>query len=373
MLQRKNRPIFTPVSRIFILVLLTGGQILLPLQATAAGSNAYSRSISITNTTPSATAVTYHISFKADASYSLKTFVLDFCSDSPRVGQTCTAPAGFTVGGSPTATTPTVNGSPAAGTWTPSSQNSGRTFVYSDSTSAAVVPGNVVAFDITSVTNPSGISTFYGRILTYIIASPTYSATSTDAFIETGSVALATTSNIGFVFQVPESLYFCVYKTACGDSPALVIGHGANAIIDSSQIDTAIAKFVIATNAQGGANVFIHGDTLKASSTSIAPINGGNGIQATMVAGTEAFGFKISPTTGPIYAATCYADGGGNGYCFDNNMIPPSSTAVPITQQSTPGPINNNVLTMTFAATASSTTRAGAYSTVIDLVATATF
>jgi len=356
-----------------LLAFVICGLLLLAVNQARATTNNYNRSIKMSSAKPSAAATTYTVTFTVDSSYSLRTFVVDFCSNSPLAGQSCTAPTGFTVGASPTVSNLLINGSTPGGTWTPTSLNSGRTLVYSGSAGTAVVAGNVVTFDVTSVVNPSTIGSFYGRILTYSIAAPSYVATATDVFQELGGTALSTASSIGFVFQMPETLQFCVYKTACGDNPALTLGHGVNNVLDSTQIDTAVAKFSVATNAQGGVTVYGNGGPPKIPSKTLNAINGGNGIKATMVAGTEAFGFRISPTSGGIAAGTCYADTGGNDYCFDNNMVTPPITGVAVTQQSSPGPINSNVLTVTFAATTSTSTPAGNYATVIVFIASATY
>lgn len=345
--------------------------VILLAAATAGAANNYNRSITLSTSQPSASS-TYTVNFTVDSSYSLSSFVVDFCSNSPLVGQDCTAPSGFTVGASPNVTNLTINGSAAAGTWTASSANSGRTLLYSGS-GVSVAPGDVVSFTINGVTNPNSVGSFYGRILTYSSAAPAYSATDTDVFAESGSAALSTATSLGFLFQVPESLNFCVYKTTCGDVPAVVLGHGTQSVLDNSKIDTDTARFSISTNAQYGAIVTAYGSTPTIASRSLSAINGGNGVQATMVAGTEAFGYKISPTTGDIAPAPCYVDSGGDDYCFNNNQAPPSTTPVTIAEQATPGPINSSVFTITFAATASTITPAGNYQTTMNLLATATF
>lgn len=365
--QIRHSPLRSVIAAI-VAVLLIAANAVIPA---AAFTNNYNRSVTMLTAQPSATSVNYHVALTADSSYSLRTIIIDFCSNSPLAGQTCTAPTGFSVG-TPTAANLLVNGSTPGGTWTPSALNSGRTFEYSGSAGTAVSAGNTISFDITSVTNPSTIGSFYGRIFTYTTAAPAYNTTDTDVFAETGSVALSTASGIGFVFQVPESLQFCVYKSSCGDTPAVVLGHGANSVLDSSQIDTDTALFSISTNALGGAVVNAYGSTPKIPSARLNSIGGGTGTMTTMVAGTEAFGFRLSPTSGTIAAGTCYA-GAGNNYCFNDTMLPPSGSPVPITQQATPGPINSQVMTITFAATASTTTRAGLYTSNIVLIAVATF
>jgi hypothetical protein len=337
-------------------------------------SNTNGRSVVMSSSLPSATGVTYSAGFKVDQSYSLRTVVADFCSNSPREGQSCTAPAGFTVSGSPGISNFKINGAAPGGTWTGSSQNGGRTLLVTGSAGVNVTTGDIVTFDVTTVTNPSSVTSFFGRMFTYNFAAPSYTATSTDNFKESGGVALSTANGIGFIFQVPESLQFCVYKSACGDAPVVVLGHGVSGTIDTSQIDTDTAKFSLTTNAQSGVIVRAFGTPPKTPSHMLSAINGGNGVQAPMTAGTEAFGFKVSPTSGAIAATSAYADTGGNDFTFNSAaMTPPSTTGATLTQQGTPGIVNNAIFTVTFGATAGNTTPAGTYATSVILVATATF
>jgi hypothetical protein len=327
----------------------------------------YDRSVTMSTAKPSATPATYSVSFKASESYKLNTFILDFCSNSPLVGQDCTAPGGFSVGGTPAISNFNINGSAAGGTWTGTSQNSGRTLTVAGSTGVHVAPRDIIPFDITTVTNPSSVTSFFGRMLTYNFASPTYSATDTDNYKESGGVALATANGIGFVFQVPETLEFCVYKVTCGDAPDVVLGHGPHMVIDDSQVDTDTAKASIATNALNGATIVGFGDTPHLTPTIRLDPTTPNGSSVLIVPGTEAFGIRIGPSAGAISANFCYRDSNAAGkYCFSNQM---ATTGTPLTRQATPGPFDTTEFTFTFAATASKTTQAGTYSSIISLVA----
>ncbi|MEO6513242.1 MAG: hypothetical protein ABIR37_01025 [Candidatus Saccharimonadales bacterium] len=338
-------------------------------------TNAYSRSVTLGSSQPSATGVSYHVALTADSGYSLRTIVIDFCSNSPLAGQTCTAPTGFSVG-APTAANLLVNGSTPGGTWTPSSQNSGRTFVYTGSATTAVSAGNTISFDITSVTNPSTTGSFYGRIFMYTTASPTYSATSTDIFAETGSVALSTASGIGFIFQVPESLQFCVYKTACGDAPNVALGHGPQTILDPSQVDTDTAKFSVSTNAVNGITVIGSSTPLAIPSHIFAGISP-NYTPLSLPAGTEAWGLRVDPAFGSLAADFNLWDPGSAGLLSYANCLYTNEFSYtggcPITRQDTAGPVNNEELTITFGATTSPTTPSGEYTAKMILVAVGSF
>jgi hypothetical protein len=327
----------------------------------------YDRSITMSSAKPSASPTTYSVSFKASESYDLKTLIVDFCSNSPEAGQDCTVPGGFTVSGSPGISNFAINGSAPGGSWTGTSQNTGRTLVVAGSAAAAIAPGDIISFDVTTVTNPSSVTSFFGRILTYNFTSPTYSANDTDNYKEFGGVALATANGIGFVFQVPESLQFCVYKVTCGDNPIVVLGHGPHMALDDTQIDTDTAKASIATNALNGATIVGYGDAPTLSPGVRLNPTTPNGSSVLIVPGTEAFGIRIGPSSGAISANFCYRDTNApNKYCFNNSM---ATTGTPLTRQATPGPISGTVLTFTFAATASKTTQGGTYTTLISLVA----
>lgn len=333
-------------------------------------THTFNRSITMSTALPSAKNVTYSASFRADQSYQLRTMLMDFCSNSPLSGQTCTAPGGFTAGAPPGVSNLKLNGAAVGGTWTASSLNSGRTFVYSNSTGVAVAPGDLLTFDITTVTNPNTITRYYARMFTYNFTSPGYTATGPDNFKETGGVAMGTTDKMGITFDVPESLTFCVYKVTCGDIPSVMLGHGIRKALDSTQIDTDTAKFSIATNAAMGAGVFGHGNlpTLVGGTAKIDQLLP-NGSKVTMVAGQEAFGLRIAPFSGAISANYNYRTT-GNQYMFDANQI---NTTSKYTRQDMPGPFTTTEFTITFAATASPSTPGGWYSTEMTLIAVATF
>jgi hypothetical protein len=335
-------------------------------------THTFNRSISMSTALPSAKNVTYSVSFRADQSYQLRTMLMDFCSNSPLSGQSCTAPGGFTAGAPPGVSNFKLNGAAVGGTWTASSLNSGRTFVFSSSTGVTVAPDDLLTFDITTVTNPNTITRYYARMFMYNFTSPTYTATGPDNFKETGGVALGTTDKMGITFEVPESLSFCVYKVTCGDVPSIALGHGIRKALDSTQIDTDTAKFSIATNAALGADVYGHGKLPSLAGNSGEAIDQllPNASKATMTVGQEAFGIRISPISGAIAADLPYQDTGGNDYAFDSSQILTTSR---YTRQATPGPFTEQELTITFAATVSPSTPAGWYSTELTLIAIATF
>ncbi|HVS58375.1 MAG TPA: LamG domain-containing protein [Candidatus Saccharimonadales bacterium] len=336
----------------------------------SSASHSYSRSITMSDSTPSASNVTYSTTITADETYDIQTIVVDFCSDSPVVGETCTAPAGFSLG-TPAVSNFQIGGTPVTG-WTASSPNS-TTLVYGGSSGTTVNSGGQITFDITGITNPSATGSFYARILTYSFASPSYTDTSPDNFKESGGLALSTGQNgTNITFEVPESLTFCVYQATCGDDPSFTIGHtvGTTKVIDSTAVDTATVNFSLSTNAQTQVAIRMKGNTLTNTAGSIHPA-GATAIP--FAAGTEDFGLRVS-TAGASLTASAPYNGAANNYAFDTTTGGENVTTTYGDQLATvTGPVDTSVSTLTFAATTQATTPAGTYNAPIALVATATF
>jgi hypothetical protein len=345
-----------------------------PVYPLGGGSN-YSRSLTMSSSAPNATNVTYHVTFTVATPYLLSALVVDFCSNSPIVGDDCFGPTGMSASGSSTVSNFTIGGTPISG-WTVGSVAGDDTLLYQAASSASgtnVVPGTVIAFDITGITNPSTVGSFYARIFTYAAQSPQYTDTSPDDYKESGGLALSTVGGIGLSFQVPESLTFCVYKSSCGDNPTVILGHNSPSRLDSTAVDTDNVKFAVSTNAQTGVVVNAKGDTLKAGTNQIPPIDGGSGAaNKSMTPGTAAFGMDI-PSSDAAYTVPACLQGNGTAtgfYCFNIAGITSAFGSGII---SGTGPLNNAQATLTFAATAAPDTPAGEYSATISLVAVATF
>src|SRR5690606_13036371 len=125
-------------------------------------------------------------------------FLVDFCTNSPVLGQTCTQPTGLDMSEA-TSSTP------------------GFTDVTA-SASQAVIIGEIGAHDtvevaLDGVTNPSQAGTIYARIVTFDTEAEALGYTSTNpgsGVRDNGSMALAITPTIGVAGAVPETLTFCV-------------------------------------------------------------------------------------------------------------------------------------------------------------------
>ncbi|HJP96440.1 MAG TPA: hypothetical protein VJ843_03635 [Candidatus Saccharimonadales bacterium] len=335
------------------------------LSAKVSAAQVTSRSIQMSSSTAGNTGTSYDVKFTTATTGVIQGVVVDFCDETPLIGDaTCTKPTGFSVG------TPTVTGVTGltAGTWTAGQLNTNRTLTLTNSSGASVNSGTAVEFTLTTATNPSTANhTFYARILTYATpgGATGYVAGTEGSYIDYGGVALATGTPIVITARVMESIAFCVYKTSCGDDPSFTIGN-ANNVLDTSAVYTKTVNFSLATNAQSGADIFLKGGTLTSGSNTIAAKGATAGA---ITAGTAAFGLYLSTLGTNVTATSPYSSTASN-YALDT----PNTTSTYGQQiAGMSGPTNTSVTTLTYGATASNTSAAGIYTATHQLIATGRF
>lgn len=322
-----------------------------------------SRSIRMSDSTQGTTGVTYKVLFTVPTTAVIQGIVVDFCDETPLIGDSnCTTPTGFSVG------TPSVTvNSGLTGTWTAGQLNTNRTLTLTNASGGSVSASTAVDFDITTITNPTTDNhSFYARILTYTTTGGAtgYTAGTPGGYTDYGGVALSTGKVINITARVMESLSFCVYATACSDDPSFTLGHGTNNVLDTTAVDTDAVNFSVSTNAQSGATIRLKGDLLTAGSNDIDSV----GATATaMVAGTEAFGVRVS-SAGSATAVAPYDH--ASNYAFDTTATTGTYGDDIATLA---GPVNNSVTELTYAATAGNTTAAGIYTAAHQLIATGQF
>ena len=368
-------------------------------QTVFAGAQVTSRSIQISNSTVSATGVSYLVTFTAQtAALSL---IIDFCQNTPIIGGSCTTTNGVTF------TSPGVtNGNLPAG-WAFDSA-SGST-VKIKGTSTALSTSTSYNFTITGVNNPTGTATtggatgsFYARIYTY--ECPDYGAhitapacttagtaysnqTTLGNYVDYGGFALATALNVSISATVMETLTFCVSKLAPGPScgatgqavtaPTLTLGTGSPVVLDANGVYTDTAYTQISSNANSG--VFVN---LKVtSSTNCAGLSRDSGTTcgipavgtfAAIVAGTAAFGLNVADGSGGTGTVSHNANYGTTAGSYAMRPQAYNTTMGDAIESSSAATSNVNSL-LTYGATASPTTPAGVYSTTEALIATGTF
>ncbi len=374
-----------------IVITLTGSGLLLPQSAGATGGQVTGRSILLSSSAPSATTVTYTVNFTTSSSgaETHPDVIIDFCSNDPIIGDSCTATAGTD--------TPNFTSAAASG-WTLTTIGSGRGVKLTTSTLSFSNSTPITPIVITGVTNPSNTAGFYGRILTYATGGAgANTSASPGSYVDYGGIALSTTANILITAKVFESLAFCVFQTTCGTQANLTLGDPTTGLSSAQAYDNSAANYTIATNAQGGVNVTMTGTTLCRSATpancntgtsSIYTITSVGATPLVRSPGSEQFGMCVDITgaTG-LTVGTSYIDAINNCHSLgtgvyagtskfgfnDSTSSGGTNNAAGSQVLSSTTPVTSYTGVFTFLGDIASTTEAGIYTTSLNMVATGTF
>jgi hypothetical protein len=343
------------------------------------------RQMTLSNSGAGATGVDYELQFNAESDAGA--VVVDFCNNSPIIGQTCTAPTGLVLTGA---------------TSSPSGVTVSGSSLFLTTSIDKDAPPTVITFS--GITNPTSATTsstgFYARVQTYVDGSDAstqhVSAAAPGTYIDGGGIAMAITNPIQVSAAVRETMTFCVSKVAPGPScgktgtavttPSLILGHGSPEALDSGATDTAGSYAQISTNASSGAVV-----NMKINNTC-------GGLKRTGAAGCDiapsTTSSAITPGSSALFGlnvgtAATASGGTGSGTVTANapysttsqygmNWVSGNATGVGSTYgdkifDTTGAPIDNQNIPLTFAATVTSTTPAGLYQANLSLVATGTY
>lgn len=356
---------------IFALLLST----VLPIFASAAVLA--ERSIELSNSTKTATGVEYKVTFTTTDT-SAGSVLVQFCSNTPLIGQNCTAPAGFTAAGATVVSGGTLD-----------------TAAANQVVVTKPIASGANTFTLGNITNPTASGALYARVLTFAngTAAGAYTATSPGSAIDQGSVALSITDNIGVSGAVLENMLFCVSAVAptmnCGGvtPPLLTLGEtvGDNIALgtDVTQAGNNGDIFTqISTNASGGAVVSMKssvacGGLMRAGAAGCDIAPAGTGIAA----GEAKFGVMVGAATDPVGATPAgvfQASGTYNNSAYRMNWVSGNATGVSSTYGdpilNTGGaPVNNKNAKLTFGAQVNNLTPAGKYSAELSLIATGKF
>jgi hypothetical protein len=339
-----------------------------PGQAFAA-TQLTSRSIQLSDSAPSGgsivsgigsgTSVSYQVTFTNTSEAS--SLVIDFCSNDPIIGDSCTAPTGLNAGSAvlnATAYAPTSGGAVQTTTdnWSVTASasqiklandnaggGSGGTHPTHD-----IQAATTQSFQLTGITNPSTTGTYYARIYTYAdndwcttggVSCYTGPASANlGTYEDFGGIALSTVAVIEITARVQESLTFCVtaadpntwtgaanVQGTCASAavaaapPTITIGHsigGGTPVIDPTAVDTTPVYSQLSTNATHGAIINLRnanstctytgsgsfpGGGLSAdggATCSVPPVNdGAAGTASAITHGTAAFGLDVCSYT----------------------------------------------------------------------------
>ncbi len=317
------------------------------------------RSVVVSNSAGDAAGVSYALSTAAlpTTGTPVKSAEIKFCTS---LTGGCVTPTGFSASSSTLASQPTGLG--AATGWTVSAATPGSLRILNAAN--ATNPSGAVTITWNSVHNPTAVNTtFYGVVTTY---SDSGWATALD----TGSVALSTSTQIQVALAVNETLTFCTGTSItgqnCGTAAGSVVNLGAGS---TSATATGTSILAAATNGNSGYTITVNGTTLTSGANTITALTAGGA----SVVGSKQFGLNLAGSnTTPVIGAAKTGTGTGaavtNYGTNDNFRFMTGDTIASVA-----GPTNANTFTVGYIANIDGLTPAGSYSTVLTYTATANF
>ncbi len=279
---------------------------------------------------------------------------ITFCSNSPILGDVCTAPPGFDA---------------LTATYQNEVGNSGFS-IHPNSTANRIIltrfpilpTSTNFSFELAGVTNPSVPGSHYLRLQTYATEDATGTAT------EEGGIAISISSGFDVSAEVPPYLKFCAGATItgydCASATSFLLDLGD---FSTQETSTASSQFVVATNAGSGFNVTMAGTTLTSGNNIIPGVN-----NASSSVGTSQFGVNLRANTNPVIGIEPV--GPGAALVRPNYNIPnvfrfvPNESIVHGT-----GTTDNRKFTMSFITNISNNQPAGVYATTLSFICLANF
>ncbi len=317
------------------------------------------RSVLLSSSVADASGVTYTLTTAAlpTTATAVKSAEIQFCTS---LSGGCVTPTGFTSASSTLASQPSGLG--AASGWTVNTATTGSLRLLNSSN--ATTPSGAVSIAWNSVHNPTATNTtFYGKITTF----------SDDAWttpLDTGSVALSTSTQIQVALTVNETLTFCTGTSITGQNCGTASGSVVNLGIASTST-TAKGTSIIAasTNGSTGYSVTVAGATLTSGSNTITALASGG----TSSVGSKQFGLNLADAnTTPVVGAAKSGSGTASApanYGTNDSFRFLTGDTVASSNIAT----NANTFTVGYIANIDGITPAGVYTSNLTYTATANF
>ena len=274
---------------------------------TASAGQIQSRYIQMSNSTPGGGAI-YKAGFTVtNAATNIGGIVIDFCSNTPIIGDACTAPNGMDVENEGYIFNEDFIGG-GDGLEEDVSSTGNKLVMTRDTASAPTQAAISFEFGDSGdglVINPSDLGTFYARIYTYATsaAALAHNSAAPTGYTDAGGVALSTANQINLTAKVQETLSFCVYTNAnCGlGGTAVTLGDTNGVLRTSGSFVDKNTKYDLATNATSGAVVRFKAPLPTSGSNTLASI-GNTGTAADALTSTTQFGLCSYRSTGALLA-----------------------------------------------------------------------
>ncbi len=365
-------------------LLVALGVIIVPSLASADALAERSIQPSSASISAAATSVQYTVRFTAETAAGA--VVVLFCDNSPVVTEDCDAPTGMSVAGA------------AAGTGVTSVASATANRINA---TATVSDTGETSLNFTGLTNPTVAGTIYARILTFVdgtAAGAYVVGTNPPAIIDSGAVAMYFDESVNVYGTVLETLSFCVSGAAIAAdctgvvAPNVRLGEEVTTgvyALNSGALSTGTLHTQISTNAASGAVVRLKSSAscggLMLAGTSTCPIEAALG--TTVAAGEAKFGVRTGTavdaaggalvgTLRPYANPTAFYD--NTNYKFNYSSTNPTTEGVTSTWgdpflDTNNEPATNVNMPLTFAASVTSQTPAGLYSTDLSMIAVGKF
>lgn len=362
---------YLSVASVFAFTLIS---VVFPAYADAYGQLT-GRSIQLSSTASSATNVAYKHDFTTvTTDKTVGSVVVYVCSNSPIIGDSCSAPTGFNWN-SGTTTLNNVTGN-ITGLSIHTTASTANKLVLTRGLSAGTVAAGAVSFTMgngttNGSTNMDSIATFYAKIILY--STTDGSGNETTDPVDAGGIAMSLANQLNVTAKVQEALFFCVFTGAlCSDGgTAVALGDANGVLVSNTTTYTATANFEVSSNAVSGVSVRLKGDTLKSGSFSIDPFGAICTADSTS-SSVEQFGLRMSILGAGQTASAPYNCLTGN-HGFDINATTGTTSLFGQEIAKTSGASDKSTSTIEFAAKSANTTEAGIYTTKLTLVATAKY
>lgn len=321
--------------------------------------------------------VKHQFAFTLPSTTSLGSIQFQYCTTA---SGTCTMPTGLVT----TAATLTAQNIVTGFTMVNTTNGS----PYITRTAATIAANSAVTYQLSNITNPSTVGTFFVRITSFS------STNATTGSIDSGTVAASTAQQIVLTGTMPESLIFCSGSLiAITNNVPDCTSTGTGAISFNqlfSPTDTAIAnsQFAASTNAGGGYSITVNGPTMTSGANTIAAM----ATTDTSKKGTAQFGMNLKldttgaassfSTTGSGTTAeiTPVSDGvnlkgqAATGYNLADNFRYVSGEQVANSANGgAAGPTNGQVYTASYIVNVPGNQLAGTYTTTLTYICTPTF
>lgn len=329
----------------------------LQLPAFAQVSSLPTRRLQISDPRPGQTGVNYTVGFRVGgAGYTLGSFSLLFCDNTPLIGQPCTPPVGFDV------STATIAAQTGVGDFSIAPGATANSVLFTRP--PTMVPGGTtITVELSGVTNPAAEGTYFGRIQTYTATDGTGIA------VNEGGVTFAIEQPIDISTYVPPYLFLCVAITLpgylCDNASGNFIDFGE---LSANQTRTGTSQFLVATNAGAGFVVYING----------SPPTSGNNVIPGMTArgpsqrGVSQFGINIRDNANPDVGTDPV--GVGSGVVAADYNVPNEFRFLPeqivVSSNTTTA---DKKFTTSYIVNVTSNQKPGIYNTTLLYVAMATF